>query len=156
MKSILAAILILVPAVFAQAQEAKAPPSDPNLPEGAGKKVVEKVCTKCHDAEGFSHSRNSRQRWENIVDEMVSRGAEATDAEIELIVDYLVNYLGKLNVNKAPAEKIAADLKVPKETAEAIVAYREKNGPFKLWDDLGKVPGVDLKKIQDKKGLVEF
>ena len=80
----------------------------------------------------------------------------ATDAEIELIVDYLTTHLGKLNINKAPADKIAADLKVPKETAEAIVAYREKNGPFKLWDDIGKVQGVDLKKIQDKKGLIEF
>jgi competence ComEA-like helix-hairpin-helix protein len=154
MKNILAIILVLVP--MALAQEKAEVKSDPNLPEGPGKKQVEKICTKCHDSEGFTHSRNSRSRWENIVDEMISRGAEASDAEAELIVEYLATYLGKLNLNKANAEKIAADLKVPKEVGAAIVAYREKNGPFKLWQDLANVPGVELKKIEDKKGLVEF
>jgi competence protein ComEA len=153
MRNVLVGILVLVPMAIAQQPEVK---SDPNLPEGAGKKVVEKVCTKCHDSEGFSHSRNTRQRWENIVDEMVSRGAEASDQEIETIVEYLANYLGKINLNKLTAEKLAEGLNLPKETGVAIVAYREKNGPFKTWDDLGKVPGLDLKKIQDKKGAVEF
>jgi competence ComEA-like helix-hairpin-helix protein len=154
MKNILAVILILAPLVLAQEKaEVK---SDPNLPEGAGKKVVEKICTKCHDSEGFSHSRNSRSRWETIVDEMISRGAEASDAEAELIVNYLATYLGKLNLNKATAGKISEDLKISNELGAAIVAYREKNGPFKLWEDLASVPGIDLKKIQDKKGIVEF
>lgn len=150
MKKLLGLCLLTIPLALAQEK------SDPNLPEGPGKKAVERVCTKCHDSEGFSHSRNSRQRWENIVDDMVSRGAEATDAEAELIVEYLTTYLGKINLNKATAEKLAEGLKLTKEQGAAIVAYREKNGPFKLWQDLGNVPGIDLKKIQDKKGDVEF
>ncbi len=150
MKTLLGLCLLTIPVALAQEK------SDPNLPEGAGKKVVERVCTKCHDSEGFSHSRNARQRWENIVDDMVSRGAEATDAEVELIVEYLATNLGKINLNKGTAEKLAEGLKLSKEQGQAIVAYREKNGPFRLWQDLGNVPGIDLKKIEDKKGDVEF
>lgn len=149
MKNILAVALVLVPLAVAQQK-------DSGLPEGPGKKQVEKICTKCHDTEGFSHSRNSRQRWESVVDDMVSRGAEGTDAEIELIIEYLSTYLGRLNLNKATAEKLAEGLAIPKEVAEAIVSHREKNGPYKVFDDLSKVQGIDMKKIETKKGIVEF
>ena len=126
------------------------------LPEGAGKKQVETICSNCHDLEGFIHSRNSRRQWESIVDEMISRGAEGTDEDFDLIIEYLSKYLGLLNLNKATADELATGLAISKDTAGAIVAYREKNGPFKTWQDLAKVPGLDIKKIQDKKGTVEF
>ena len=131
------------------------------LPDGPGKALVEKVCAKCHDLEGVVGSRNSKEGWSKIVDDMVSRGAEATDPEIEQIVNYLSTNFGrkvttKVNVNKAPASEIASTLGLPADTSVAIVQYREKNGPFKEWQDLGKVSGLDLKQIADKKDRVEF
>ena len=126
------------------------------LPEGAGKKQVETICSNCHDLEGFIHNRHSRRQWETVVDEMISRGAEGTDEDFDLIVEYLSKYLGLLNLNKATADELATGLAISKDIAAAMVAYREKNGPFKTWQDLAKVPGLDMKKIQDKKGTVEF
>src|SRR5258708_7312618 len=62
----------------------------------------------------------------------------------------------KINVNKITADGLAGALPVPKNVAAAIVEYREKNGPFKKWEDLEKVPGLDIKKIQSEKDRFEF
>ncbi len=126
------------------------------LPNGQCKALVEKICAKCHDLEGIVRARNTREGWEMVVDEMIARGAEGTDQEIDQIVDYLATHFAKVNVNKATADELIEALAVSKETASAIVAYREKNGPFKEWNDLQKVPGLDLKKIEDKKGRIVF
>ena len=147
----LLAVLIVLGGCMAVAQE-----EELKLPEGPGKKELERICTKCHDLEGFVHTRNTKQRWENVVDEMVSRGAEGKDEELDLIIEYLGKNFGRINLNKAPAEDLASGLSISKENAAAIVAYREKNGPYKVWQDLEKVPGLDMKKLQDKKGYVEF
>jgi competence protein ComEA len=53
-----------------------------------------------------------------------------------------------VNVNTADAGTIAANLKgVGQSKAEAIVAYREKNGAFKSVDDLVKVKGIGEKTV---------
>jgi len=114
------------------------------------------MCSKCHDLEGVVRNRNTREGWEMVVDEMIARGAEGTDQEIDLVIEYLATHFAKVNVNKAKVDELTEALTIPKETASAIVAYREKNGPFKEWSDLEKVPGLDIKTIQDKKGRVVF
>jgi len=127
------------------------------LPDGEGKALVERVCAKCHDLEATARSRNTRERWTEIVDDMASRGAEATDAEFDQIVEYLARNFGKkINVNKATAAALAVSLGLSKESAAAIVEYREKNGPFKEWQDLKKVQGIDIKQIESKKDQLEF
>ena len=53
-----------------------------------------------------------------------------------------------VNINTADAGAIAANLKgVGQSKAEAIVAYREKNGMFKSVDDLAKVKGIGEKTV---------
>lgn len=48
-----------------------------------------------------------------------------------------------VDINTAGAEALAEAIKgVGLKRAEAIVAYREKNGPFATVDDLAKVQGV--------------
>ena len=50
---------------------------------------------------------------------------------------------GTVNINTADVKTLAKELDgVGAERAKAIVAYREKNGPFKSADDLKKVEGV--------------
>jgi competence ComEA-like helix-hairpin-helix protein len=58
-----------------------------------------------------------------------------------------------LNVNMAGAKEIA-DAKIPaigKEQAREIVKYRDENGPFGAWDDLGSVPGITDEMIDNLK-----
>jgi competence protein ComEA len=48
-----------------------------------------------------------------------------------------------VSLNKGSAAQIQAiSPKIPESLAKEIVAYREKNGPFKKADDLLKVPGM--------------
>ncbi|BAU48616.1 competence protein ComEA [Sulfurifustis variabilis] len=54
-----------------------------------------------------------------------------------------------VDVNTADAKTLAARLDgVGSKTAEAIVAYRTKNGPFKRIEDLEKVKGVGTKTVE--------
>ena len=129
----------------------------PMAAQDRGKALVERSCTKCHNLEATSRQRNTRERWSAIVDDMVARGMEATDAEIDKIIDYLAKTQGaRLNVNKATADDLAAALEVPASTGEAIIAYRVKNGPFKTFEDLKRVPALANKNIDGKKDSVTF
>jgi len=40
--------------------------------------------------------------------------------------------------------------------AEAIISYREKNGPFKSADDLVKVKGLGKKLVEQNKAFIRF
>lgn len=55
----------------------------------------------------------------------------------------LLAFAGPVNVNKADAETIAAELNgVGLAKAKAIVEYRKKHGPFRSVDDLSLVKGI--------------
>ena len=122
-----------------------------------GKAVAQRVCTKCHAMNTTTGQRNSPARWSDIVDDMVGRGAEATDAEIVKIIEYLsANFGPKLKINAADAGEIAAALGLSKAAAEDVVAYRSKNGAFRSLEDLKKVPSVDAAELERKKDGLDF
>jgi len=72
--------------------ELKAP--GPELPDGAGKDVVLRVCTNCHGTAVFSNMRMNRAAWESEVAAMVEKGATGTPAELRTVADYLAAHLG--------------------------------------------------------------
>lgn len=138
-----------------------------SLPDGPGKPLVDKICGACHLTTVLTQNRATKERWEEVVENMVAKGADGTDAELGQIVEYLAKYLGpkpakasapqsKVNVNKATGEELAKTLDLSQENAGAIVQYRAKNGDFKNLDDLKSVPGIDAKKIDEKKDSIEF
>jgi competence protein ComEA len=129
-----------------------------DLPDGPGKAVVERICSGCHGVGVFTDNRNTKERWGAVVDDMASRGAEGTDAELNQIVEYLSKNFGpvKVNVNKAAAAELAKTLAISQQNAGAIVEYRDKNGAFKNLEALKSVPGIDAKKIEEKKDWIEF
>ncbi len=151
--------LLLFPALAQSADD---------LPEGSGREMVRKMCGgACHEIDVVTSERLSKQGWSNIVDSMVSRGATGTDDEIAAVIDYLAQHFGrekaagssseiKINVNTETAKALAAGLTLSQDEAQAIVEYREKEGKFKTWEDLKKVPGLDVKKIESKKDRVIF
>ena len=140
-----ACIMFTCVAVFAQ------------LPEGEGKAVTEKRCNSCHGPENYMGRPLSMSGWEQVIESMIGRGAEGTDAEFDSIIAYLTRTYGpKVNVNKAAATELHDALDLTVEHAEAVVQYRAKNGPFKTVDDLKKVPGVDGKEIEARKSQIQF
>ena len=61
------------------------------LPAGSGREVMIRVCSECHDPEVAADQQLDLAGWKSLVDEMASKGAEATDAELDEIVHYLAN-----------------------------------------------------------------
>lgn len=58
-------------------------------------------------------------------------------------------WAGEVSINKADAETLALELNgVGHKKAQAIVDYRQKNGPFARVDDLENVKGISLKTIE--------
>ncbi|HEX3738111.1 MAG TPA: helix-hairpin-helix domain-containing protein [Terriglobales bacterium] len=144
--------------------------TSPALPPGEGKPIVERMCSSCHALKVVTSKRASPEQWAQLVDQMVSRGAEGTDEEIETVVEYLSKNFGldtpppasekpvtsSVHVNQATAAELSAALDLPSAQGEAIVSYREQNGKFKDWHDLTKVPGVDASKIEANKDHLIF
>jgi competence protein ComEA len=140
-----------------------------SLPPGKGKVLVQRTCVNCHALKVVTSKRASREQWSALIDQMVSRGAELEDEDIEIVVNYLAKNFGPnkapasalsaeqiVNVNQANAAKLATVLNLLSEQADAIVVYRQKNGKFKDWRDLAKVPGIHASDIESKKDRLQF
>jgi competence protein ComEA len=139
------------------------------LPPGRGKAIVQRNCSHCHALKVVTSKRATKDQWSALVDQMVSRGADLNDDEIDIVVEYLAkNFAAKasasgsnsaeqmVNVNQATAAELTAVLNLSSEQSQAIVAYRDKKGKFKDWHDLASVPGVQASDIESKKDKLQF
>lgn len=136
-----------------------ADPEADRLPPGKGKAEVATVCVQCHSVTNIRRQRLSRDEWTSEVSDMLDRGAQATDDQVATIVDYLTLNFGKdskIRVNTAPMIEFKGVLGLTAAEAQAVVAYRDGHGDFHSMEDLLKVPGVDGKKFEAKKELLEF
>jgi competence protein ComEA len=60
-----------------------------------------------------------------------------------------------VNINTADARTLAKELNgIGLSRAQAIVDYREKNGPFKNADDLAKVKGIGMKVVEQNRANI--
>lgn len=134
--SVTASLSALAPARASQA-------ATDELPDAPGKAVVNKVCTACHGTALLSGARLNAEDWVTTIRLMKDLGAEATEEEWKTVTDYIVVNLAQLEVNRAPAKDFVAILRVSDKVAEEVVAYRQKQGPFKTVDDLKRAPGLD-------------
>lgn len=126
------------------------------LPDGKGKEAVQKICSNCHDVTTVTGARRTRKGWEQNVDDMVTRGAEGSEQELQAVVDYLTKFYGKTNVNAATAKEMEDSLGLSAKEAEAIIAYREQNGNIKNFEQLKQVPGVNGDALQTKRAQIAF
>ena len=89
------AMLVVAIAGSSSAPRAAAPGDD--LPEGAGKKVLLRACTICHDLDEVTKFKGyyTRAQWKDIVVTMREYGAALDDAAVETLADYLASAIGK-------------------------------------------------------------
>ena len=86
---------------------------------------------------------------------MLIKGLSAAFLAASLLAQIAI--AGPVDVNSADAKTLARELQgVGMAKAEAIVSYREKNGPFKTADDLAKVKGLGKKLIDQNKANLKF
>ncbi|HWU02951.1 MAG TPA: hypothetical protein VN222_09465 [Novosphingobium sp.] len=87
-------------AVAATAQVAPPAPAPGNaatFPAGAGQPQVQAACTACHPAAMVTGKRFSAEKWGEVVDQMIDKGAKVSDADYEVIVAYLARNYGAAN-----------------------------------------------------------
>jgi competence protein ComEA len=115
-----------------------------------------RVCSSCHDAERILSNRRTRTQWQEVIEKMIERGAEGTDADFTAVEEYLVRHFGRVNINKALPRDIAAVLDLTAKEAETIVEFRKANGDFADFDSLCKVPGIDAEKLKKARDGISF
>jgi competence protein ComEA len=144
--------LVLFAIVYAAAAQ------DPVLPDGKAKSIVQGACADCHGLDTVVNNPMSSDQWRVTVNKMVKRGAALTPDQVDQVVDYLSVYFApdKINVNTATSQDLQAALLLTAAEADAIVQYRKANGNFKDLAALGKVSGVDAKKLEAKKDQIAF
>jgi|SRR5271165_3067739 len=142
----LACVMLFAPAVLGQNE----------LPEGQGRAIVQRACTGCHELDAVTGTRYTETGWRRSVNDMVSRGAECTSAEIDEMVAYLAKNFGKMNINNATTSRMQEFLGITAKDAQAIVSYRGQNGDIKNMQQLKSIPGVDTDLLQAKAALIAF
>ena len=145
----LSLLLFLTCAAFGQEKKS-------DLPDGPGKEAVERVCSNCHEVETATGVRRTRIGWQRMVEDMVARGAEASEDDMAAIVTYLTAHYGKVNVNTASAQELEKMAGFTADEAKAIIGYRGKNGKIGDFEQLTKVPGLNAEKLPAKRPLIAF
>jgi competence ComEA-like helix-hairpin-helix protein len=147
--AILVAAVVLASVAMAVAAGAQEPEDRPTV-------AFKRVCSSCHDAERILGARRTRTQWEEVIEKMIERGAEGTDDDFVAAEQYLLRTSGRVNVNRALSKDIVAVLGLTEKDADAIAEYRKTNGDFKDFDELCKVPGIDLEKLKQGHDAVSF
>lgn len=138
------------PAVEAHAPRVIA--QDPELPAGDGRDLVVRLCSDCHGLKTAVAQRRSLSGWEDTMAVMVGRGVGGTDEELKAATIYLARAFGKVDVNAADARDIEVVLEVSSDVARAVIKAR----PYETFDDLARVPGIDVKALSTRKDRVVF
>jgi mono/diheme cytochrome c family protein len=128
-----------------------------DLPLGRGGELINANCGSCHGVSRItSAAPKSRDDWQTTVDRMMSKGIDMKPDEEETVLNYLVKYFGEeVKVNTASAKDLQEQLEITAAEADAIVRARGAM-PFKSFADLGKVSGLDIKKLEPLKGRLVF
>jgi len=126
------------------------------LAQGPGVDVFQRTCVLCHTPDRIVANRKSRTEWDEVIDKMITRGAQVNDDNYGTIEEYLLRNYGRVNVNKAPKDDLVLVAGVTPAEADAIVKARTDNGPLADFAALAKVPGLDAKKLEDKKDALTF
>jgi len=91
-------------ATFAVATIAYSAVQGVQLPDGAGKQVLQTACTACHGLDGVVRLHMDKSGWEGLVSSMISNGATVADKDYPVLVNYLVQNFGP----EKPAGQAAA------------------------------------------------
>ena len=115
-----------------------------------------KLCVRCHPSDKIVEGRRYPAQWEQVLEQMVARGATGTEPEFDAVYDYLVAQFGRVAINTAPADEIAQVLHLDAGVAEAIVQQRTASGKFADFAALTAVPGVPAAALEKLRDAIVF
>ena len=115
-----------------------------------------RVCVRCHTSERVVQGRRFRTQFEELIEQMIARGAVVNDEDYEVIIKYLVTEFGRVDVNKATASELAEVLHLEAAEADAIVSARRTAGKFADFDALLAAPGVPVPALTKRRDALFF
>jgi len=115
-----------------------------------------KVCVRCHASDKVVEGRRYPAQWDQVIEQMVTRGATGSEEEFDAVYDYLVAQFGRVAINTAPADEIAQVLHLEQGVADAIVQHRTEKGTFADFDALVAVPGVPVAALEKLRDAIVF
>lgn len=71
------------------------------------------------------------------------------------VISLYAGEVAKININTASVQELTQLKGIGPSHAARIVEYREKNGPFKLPEDVVQVPGIGQKTFENNKDLIQ-
>jgi putative heme-binding domain-containing protein len=94
-----------------------------SLPGGKGQADFQRICSSCHGVAMATSQRMTRAEWMGVVNDMVSRGAQGTQDQLNNIVTYLAANYGKdkapdADAAPAPAPEVTQPTLSPAEIAK--------------------------------------
>jgi hypothetical protein len=99
-----ALLVVPDPAFQAAAKEKAAAQPDIPLPEGKGRDLTKKMCGTCHSNNVWAIQKHTSEKRSSIIDNMVSKGLEASDDDLATVNDYLAaNFAPSASKDTAPA-----------------------------------------------------
>jgi len=139
-------------------QAAPPPPASttPVAPQSEPPENFRRVCVRCHTSDRVVQGRRFKSQFEELIEQMIARGAVVNDEDYEVIIKYLVTEFGRVDVNKAPAAELAEVLHLTEAEAEAVVAARKAAGRFADFDALKAAPGVPVDAITKRRDALFF
>ena len=138
------------PTAPAQQQSASNPADDP------ANDLFIQTCNRCHDAARITAVRRTKTEWEEVINKMIERGATGSEEDFVTVFGYLRRHYGKVYINSAAPDEMTTSLALTSKDADAIVAYRKANGTFQDFEAVKKVPGIDVKTLEEHKEAVAF
>jgi cytochrome c5 len=91
------------------------------LPEGEGRDIVATACAQCHGLSALTIRRDGAKGWRRHIENMVVRGAQLNDREIDTAVDYLTTNFGP-GQNLLPGKLVMLPVGPGKAEVEAACA----------------------------------
>ncbi len=93
---VMVAVLVASDSVLSQPTQAPPPATalTAQAPAPGGETLLMTRCSVCHSADRATRAKKTREQWEQTVTRMIGRGAELTEAEKTVLVDYLAKTYG--------------------------------------------------------------
>lgn len=100
MRIIALAFVIAASSHVATAQTTQTTPpavAGTQLPNGPGKPILQRACNSCHTLTVITSKRATPDEWAKTVNEMVNRGADLSDDEMDQLIAYLSTNFGPVD-----------------------------------------------------------
>jgi hypothetical protein len=116
-----------------------------SLPEAAGKDVVVRVCSQCHNLERVANLKRTTRQWKALAESMTARSATPPSApQLQTIIDYLQRQLSR---PETPQEAKLVDPLMELPAALPLEAARDLSGAWmqvSWYTNLNMGPGAGL------------